>query len=346
MADATPHDVVSSSGPGTVVLPERPASPLRQVLVRIGVAVLVAIGVAVLVWLDRDGYRDANGDGVDFLDALYYSTVSLTTTGYGDITPVSDPARLFNILVITPLRIVFLVALVGTTLEVLTERSRREFRQTRWRQTLLAHTVIVGFGVKGRAAARTLLDAGTPTDKVVVVDGDQGAVQEANELGFVAVLGNGTRSEVLSKAQVGRARTVVVAADDDATAVLVTLTARQLSGTAHIVASVREAENVPLLTQSGADAVVTSAEAAGRMLGLAADKPEVGQVVEDLLVTGSGLDIEERAVDRAEVGRRTEEVAALVLAVVRDGRVLRYDDALLGPLRPSDHVITVRSVHA
>ena len=50
----------------------------------------------------------------------YYATVSLSTTGYGDITPVSPGARLVNILVVTPLRILFLLILIGTTLEALT----------------------------------------------------------------------------------------------------------------------------------------------------------------------------------------------------------------------------------
>lgn len=64
-------------------------------------ALLVLAVTTLLVWIDRDGYND-NADGrVDLLDAAYYATVTLSTTGYGDITPVSDAARLTNILVIT-----------------------------------------------------------------------------------------------------------------------------------------------------------------------------------------------------------------------------------------------------
>ena len=58
------------------------------------------------------------------LDCLYYATVSLSTTGYGDITPVTPSARLVNVLVITPLRVAFLIVLIGTTVETLTTRSR------------------------------------------------------------------------------------------------------------------------------------------------------------------------------------------------------------------------------
>ena len=85
--------------------------------------------VTLVAYLGRDGYRDNNGTPVGFLDALYYSTVSITTTGYGDITPVTDGARLATTLLITPARILFLIILVGTTIEVLAERTRTAVRE-------------------------------------------------------------------------------------------------------------------------------------------------------------------------------------------------------------------------
>ena len=99
-------------------------SSARQVWRRVVIASMVLIATVLIVYLDRGGYRDNNGDEISILDATYYATVSLSTTGYGDITPVSPGARLVNILVITPLRIAFLLILIGTTLEALTARSR------------------------------------------------------------------------------------------------------------------------------------------------------------------------------------------------------------------------------
>ncbi len=92
--------------------------------------------IALVAFFGRAGYTDAAGGAISFLDALYYATVSVTTTGYGDITPVSDGARLLTTLVVTPVRVLFLVLLVGTTVEILTERSLHVIRLRRWRKRL------------------------------------------------------------------------------------------------------------------------------------------------------------------------------------------------------------------
>src|SRR4028119_794942 len=127
--------------------------------------------IVVLVYLDRDAYIDDNADGrVSLIDAIYYATVTITTTGYGDIVPVTDNARLFNAVVITPMRILFLVVLVGTTLEVLAGQGAEEWRIQRWRDRMNGHVVVIGFGTKGRAAAQTLQDSGLSPDQIVVID--------------------------------------------------------------------------------------------------------------------------------------------------------------------------------
>lgn len=315
--------------------------PIRQVAKRLLMALAVLVATALIVYADRDGYND-NADGsIDLLDAFYYATVTLSTTGYGDITPVSDSARLTNIFVITPLRVLFLIILVGTTLEVLTERTREEWRLNRWRSTLRDHTVVVGFGTKGRSAVQTVCATGLKKEQVVVVDPSSKVIDAATSEGYAGVIGDATRSEVLKRAEVHRARQIIVAPQRDDTAVLVTLTARQLNRSAKIVAAVREEENAPLLKQSGADAVITSSGAAGRLLGLSVLSPAAGMVMEDLIQQGSGLDLIERPVVRAEAGKSPRETDDLVVSVVRGHRVLGYDDPSIGTLRLTDRLITI-----
>ncbi len=324
-----------------VMFPRQAIGPLLQVSRRLAMALLVLLATVLIVYLDRGGYHDNSDDAVSFLDSLYYATVTLSTTGYGDIVPYSVSARLCNVFLVTPLRVLFLIILVGTTLEVLTERTREQWRLKRWRSTLRDHIVIVGYGTKGRSAAQTLLGRGIPVEKIVIVDPSPKVIQAATAEGFVGVVGDATRNDVLLRAEAERAKEIVIAAQRDDTAVLVTLTARQLNKRANIVASVREEENAPLLRQSGANAVITSSSAAGRLLGLSMLSPSVGQVMDDLITYGSGLDLIERPVTKAEVGKAPRDVSDLVVSVKRGHRLLGFDDPEAATLQFADRLIAI-----
>ncbi|MDQ3764018.1 MAG: potassium channel family protein [Actinomycetota bacterium] len=329
---------------GVLRVPESRPSPAASIGRRVVGAALALTITVLLVYLGRDGYRDVNEDGLSLLDCIYYATVSLSTTGYGDITPVSESARLVNVLVITPLRVMFLIVLVGTTLEVLTERSRQALKIQRWRRKVRDHVVVIGYGTKGRSAVSSMLgDEDEPT-AVVVVDTNASALEAANARGLVTVHGNGTRSDVLRLAGVTRARSVVVATNRDDAAVLVTLTARELAPKAHIVVAVRERENVHLLRQSGANSVVVSSETAGRLLGMATKTPAVVDLVEDLLTPEAGLAIAQRPVEPAEAGGSPRHLPDIVLGVVRDGRLYRVDAPEVDAVENGDTLLYVRKV--
>lgn len=106
------------------------------------------------------------------------------------------------------------------------------------------HVVVCGYGTKGHSAVRALRQQGVQSDHVVVVESRAEAVSS-------------TSDAVLREAEVGKAKAVIVAVDTDDTAVLTTLTVRQLARSVTLVAAVREEENADLLIQSGANSVIT-----------------------------------------------------------------------------------------
>jgi voltage-gated potassium channel Kch len=326
-------------------LPSSEISPLAVLLRRLGLAALLVLIVSVITYIDRAGFRDAGGGEIGVLDALYFGAVSVTSTGYGDITPASDGARLVNTFIVMPAGVLFLVILVSTTLEVLAARTRTVYREKRWRRTLQDHTIVCGYGVKGRAAIETLRAHGTDPDAIVVIDPHGDSVEEARRAGHAGVVADASASSALEAAGVREAAAVVVTPHRDDAAVLITLTARELNPRARIVASVRESENAHLLEQGGADSVVVSSGAAGRLLGHAVKSPRVVRVLEDLLSVGEGLDVTEREVTAEEAGHTlaTLPTSAPVLAVVRAEEVLRFDDDAIGELRAGDRLVCLCS---
>lgn len=327
---------------GVVRIPELRQSPGRAIGKRVVFALIALFFTSVLVYADRDGYRDVQDSPLSFLDAMYYSAVTLSTTGYGDITPLTPSARLLNLLIITPLRVLFLIVLIGTTLEVLTERSRQALKIQRWRNTLRNHTVVIGYGTKGRTAVDAMIGDGIKPADIVIVDDNPAVLETAESDGLVTVRGDATKSDVLRLAGVAHAASIVVATSRDDTAVLATLTAREINSRAKIVASIRESENTHLMRQSGANSVVVSSETAGRLLGIATMTPSVVEVIEDLLTPDQGYAIAEREVDPTETGGSPAHTRDIVLGVVRDGVLHRVDDSKVEQIEVGDRLLYVR----
>ena len=109
-------------------------------------------------------------------------------------------------MLITPARILFLIILVGTTIEVLAERTRTAVRERIWRSGLKDHTIVIGFGTKGRAAVETLIARGDDRGKIVVIDSDADAIEEATRAGLAAIHGSAGRTAVLETAGIARGR--------------------------------------------------------------------------------------------------------------------------------------------
>ena len=205
------------------------------------------------------------------------------------------------------------------------------------------HTVVIGYGTKGRTAVAAMIGDGVAPADIVVVDTDQASLDRANAAGLVTVRGDANKSDVLRLAGAQHANSIIVATNSDPTAVLVTLTARELAPNAKIIASVREAENQHLLRQSGADSVVVSSETAGRLLGIATSTPSVVEMIEDLLTPDAGFAIAEREVEPKEVGGSPRHLHDIVLGVVREGKLMRVDDPDADALESTDRLLYVRS---
>ncbi|HEY0698651.1 MAG TPA: NAD-binding protein, partial [Micromonospora sp.] len=166
---------------------------------------------------------------------------------------------------------------------------------------------------------------------------------QATSAGLVVVEGSATRSSTLDEADVRSAKAVIIATDSDDTSVLIALTVRQLTaGQVRIIAAVREAENAPLLRQSGAHHVIVSSATAGRLLGLSTSAPPLIDVVEDLLTPGQGMALAMRSANRDEVGLSPRELDSLVIALVRRGKVVSLADPAGVAVETGDMLVYVR----
>src|SRR3546814_521517 len=196
---------------------------------RLGVAFLL-IGVVVLVhWSDRAGLQDSYDGHVGFLDVVYFTMISVTTTGFGDITPVSDRSRLIEAVIVTPIRIAVLFIFIGTAYQFALKRTWEKWRMARIQAKLTDHIVVLGFGISGSEAVRELIARGTDPAQIVVIDQARGRINAAEHMGCNVLEGDASNDDTLLHTQIAQARSVPVSACRGDTSILIVRTVRHLS---------------------------------------------------------------------------------------------------------------------
>ncbi len=294
----------------------------RRILLAL-LAVIVAMGCGAI------GFRLIEGWSI--LDSLYAAAQTVTTVGYGDVTPATRGGRLFAM--------VFMLAGVGVVLYALTATVHAivqselvatfgERRQSRKMSKLRNHYIVCGAGRVGSHLVRTLLNSG---EDFVVIERDSQRIAELTGLGVNLLVRDATLEETLREAGVEVARGLAACLPDDADNVYVVLTARDLNPNLHIVARAAEEQAEAKLIRAGANRVVAPTIIGGHRIAMALTKPAVEDFIGSITANTLGLGFEELKVEGAStlVGRKLSETpirSALDIVVVSirraDGQIL------------------------
>ncbi len=208
------------------------------------------------------GYMLLGGPDWHLLDAVYMTTISLTTVGYGETHDLAGnpAARVFTILLLITGYSVVIYA-TSTITAFLVEGELQDFLRRRKMnqviQKLKEHYIVCGGGETGVVIIDELLKTGRPC---VVIENDRERAEKLTEHfgeGLMIVVGDATEDETLLAAGIERASGMMVVLESDKDSLFVTLTSRQLNRNLRIVAKGVERGIEAKLTKAGADSVVS-----------------------------------------------------------------------------------------
>ena len=315
-----------------------------DVAIRLGAAVGLVFIVVLIHWLDRDGLIDHADGHVSFLDVVYFTMISITTTGFGDIAPVSNQARLFEALIVTPIRVAVIVIFIGTAYAFVIRRSWEKWRMVRIQKKLTDHIVVLGFGVSGSEAVKELIARGTDPQCIVVMDPVGERLALAEQLGCNVIEADATRDESLIAVRIAEARTVLVSAGRDDASILIVLTVRHLAPTVPISVVVRAADNELLARQAGADNVINPVSFTGLLLAGSAQGAHIADYLSDLASVGGRVQLVERPVEPDEIGKSLNQLTTggKGLRIYRNGGATGFWEDEAGVLQEGDVIVEIR----
>jgi len=262
----------------------------------------------VLVGVGTGGYMVL--EGWDPMDAFYMTAITLTTIGFGEVHPLSDPGRVFTaVLAFVGIGTFATIASRVVQLLVTSDTLRQRAMQRRI-DALAGHYVIAGFGRLGQRIAGDLAAAGRD---FVVIDRRDDRAAQLTAAGYAYVQAEAEEEESLRAAGVERAAGLVLVLPQDAANVFVALTAREIMDDRDlfIVARTNEQTSINKLLRAGADKVISPLEIGADRIAQTILRPRVDRFMEQVLgVDALDLDLQEVPIGAGSLldGRSLAEV--------------------------------------
>jgi len=287
---------------------------------RIAVMLGLLAALVLIHWVERDGLKDMHDQHVSLIDVVYFTMISATTTGYGDIVPITDRTRLFDAILVTPIRILFLLILAGSAYQFVARRSWERYLMKRIQRELTGHIVVAGFGTKNSRAVEELLAGGNNPALIAVIDNDEERLESAQALGCTCLKADATRDATLTAVAIERARLLIISAGRDDTSILICLTARHLAPDVRISVAVNAEDNEVPAKRAGADVVVNPLNFAGLLLATTFGSQHVADYLGDLASNDGKVQLIERCARPDEIGHSLRDLTGgLGLRIIRNG---------------------------
>ena len=319
-----------------------PLSVWAQLAIRLAMLFALFALIVTVHWVERDSLRDSLDGVVSFTDVLYFTMISATTTGYGDIVPVSDRSRMFDAFIVTPIRIIFLLVLAGTAYTFAIKQTWNRWLMKVIQRNLNDHIVLAGFGVSNSKALQELLAGGVDPRRIVVIDTRDAALEDAKECGVAVLQGDASRNETLAAVHIERASALLVSAGRDDSAILIVLTARKMSAGVNISVTIRIDENEDIARQAGANTVINPVSFAGLLLASSLEGPDRADYLADLVTTEGKVMLRERIATSAEVGKSPEELCTgIAVRIIRGGIAHGPSDPAFRTLHSGDRILEI-----
>ncbi|MBR5503886.1 MAG: NAD-binding protein [Methanobrevibacter sp.] len=229
---------------------------------------------------------------LNIIESIYYTVITISTVGYGDIAPVTPLEKIFSsTLALTGIG---LIAYIFSIIITSFEENLHDIRSGRHMERRLAemenHYVLCGFGRVGLSVFEELK---IRNQKVIIVDRDEKATEDIEEDENIIVYNaNATEDKTIKKLNIDKSLGVIIATGNDVENLFMVLTVRELYPDAWIITRASKKDNVKRLKHAGANKIISPEASGGVEIYFAAVQPNLMHITQK-----HGIDYLEREFD-------------------------------------------------
>ncbi len=227
-------------------------------------------------------------EGYSFVDALYMTTITVSTVGFREVYPLSDGGKIFTVLLIIFSFGIFGYVITSITRLVVEGALQQSYKLYQVKKKIVKledHIIVCGYGRNGYQACVELKEHG---EKFVILEKRDNVVSRILEdPNLLYVQGDASSEEVLDVAQIRKAKALITALPNDADNMFVVLTAREMNPKLKIISRASDFRSDVKLRHAGATNVIMPDRIGGQRMAKLVTQPDVVEFVENILLQKS-----------------------------------------------------------